>query len=111
MDLASNKSKIVHHDLLKPALVKQDATTTLSHIPEDESNAVENSKVFICPPTNDHHSLPNTCQLDRAQFSANVFNTPQNFLPSQNLPTTASTTTKYGRTSKPPERLGSVKYP
>ena len=77
-DQTSGKTKIVHHNLLKPALSKQDATITPAL---DFSNAItQTSKVLIGNniPTGTNQrieSIPQH-QLDREQFTRNVINTP-----------------------------------
>ena len=68
-DPTTKKSKIVHHDLLKPALSKQDATWfpgTTSYCP----HAPCSSRLFLS--TGGEPPIP-TKTIDRQQFYHNVF--------------------------------------
>ena len=105
LDQATGKSKIVHHDLLKPALTKQDATI----IPEltYQPQSMSSSRIHISS-ANNNTSRNNISQIDRAQFTNNVFNTPNSLLEtSTSLPENHSveprttTTTRSGRVSIP----------
>ena len=50
IDLSTKKTKIVHHDLLKPALEKQDASGILSYKKlnlDDRADKQHSSKIYV----------------------------------------------------------------
>jgi hypothetical protein len=105
MDKATKKTKVVHHNLLKPALTKCDATVYPSHKQGTCSDGDLFSRVFIRrdqPPTTDS-PLVNT--LDQPRFAANVLqdadvgNVPAIFPEASAQASNVST--RSGRISKP----------
>ena len=103
LDQNSGKSKVVHHDLLKPALSKQDALITPGEKLMAETPRV--SKLHIRS-TNNVSSIAadvdNSVQIDRTQFTNNVFSNPN--LSSHSILDSypvGQTTTRSGRTSRP----------
>ena len=79
VNFADGKSKIVHHDQLMPAKVKQDATWTVG---DDTSG----NRYRIDSPATTPVFVPNvplttpSRQIDKPAFSRNVFNTPPSTL-------------------------------
>ena len=98
----SGKSKIVYHNLIKPAKRKKDANFVPSHglTPGDSSEQVP--KLHVLPKS----TLPRIPQLDHVQFSQNVFSNPQTSGNIVQTPTSGQKIIRYGRACKPVQRRG-----
>ena len=111
VNFVSGKSKIVHHDQIKPAGTKQDASMVMGSSAPVQNPHAPVGRVLV------DNSLPqhNLPQMDRQQFANNVFNMPTSavFSPSAPQPAPSSppiqpsttTTTRSGRVVRPPTRL------
>ena len=101
-NFSDGKSKIVHHDQLLPAGIKQDARWTIGAGRDNTETDISHpvvGKIHIpnveppAPQAQTQH-LP---QLDKCQFTRNVFNSPV----AQLNNTSVTTTTGSGRVVKP----------
>ena len=102
IDAATGKSKVVHHDLLKPA-GKETNAQLLPHSTQTTKDPVNLSKIHIIP---HNHGNPGM-QINREQFTSNVFSNPINVpVPSAPSVTQNVTTSRQGRIIKAPIRLG-----
>ena len=102
-DPATKKSKIVHYDLLKPALFKQNAIW-FPGATSDYPHAPLRSRLFL--PAGGEPPVP-TKTIDRQQFYRNVFSgsDPAPIRPTQPTQGVRLPTSRSGRTLKPVRRL------
>ena len=102
-DPATKKSKIVHHDLLKPALSKQDANW-LPGAMSDYPHAPLSRQLFL--PAGGEPPVP-TKTIDQQQFYRNVFSGSDRapIRPTQPTQVVRLPTSRSGKTLKPVRRL------
>lgn len=116
MDPASKKTKIVHHDLLKPGRREQDASITLDHSPGasglGESPTITRTTIVVPHQVSASVSPVHSRELDQEGSMRNVMNGPatgtsQVLTPDPcNGGTNQAVVTRSGRTSRPVQRLG-----
>lgn len=116
MDPASKKTKIVHHDLLKPGRSNQDASITLDHSPGasalGDAPAITRTAIVLPQQVSASVTPAHSRELDQEGFRRNVMSGPvssssQVLTPDQsNGNTGQAVVTRSGRTSRPVQRLG-----
>ena len=102
VNFSDGKSKIVHHDQLLPAGIKQDARWTIGGGRDNTETDISHPVVGKIHIPNVEHPAPQAQtqhlpQLDKCQFTRNVFNSPV----AQLNNTSVTTTTGSGRVVKP----------
>ena len=110
-DPTSGKTKIVHHDLIKQAGAKQDASCTLLHAQAEDARVRQVTRGSALVFDTQRSTPPlelSAREVDHVGFRGNVFNENDNGngndMPHP-APTSSTTITRAGRVSRPPSRL------